>query len=441
MVKSEVVIRELAGQKRVLRLQGAGLPKQGANWGGHQRLATTWYPGNTANANQQVLGAVEIPTNWAGVWNTTRLYRSPCIFEPKPGQQIRLVFADGLREVLEDMVRGGTLLQVLWINSEAATFGGRSIQRIGRAADWNFVYARMDDIDWTITWEWTGRGLGQQRVTQFREDPTNSTSMALMSAITLAVDDAVNKTKIQLSKRTIPKSATKFSLEQLGAILDAPNKLMKDFSQAMNRISNRVTKLSELIDKVKGLPFELSSQAADIATGAVIAANHFYDSITQTPPELYDAQQHFSALVRTASYTKGGVDSANQVVATSYPIAASIRAQIDTRRASGEGGKALPTGPSIARLNGNRTQVQTYLVKTGDTLIGISQRFYGVPEGAYGIAFSNGLSLKVVTPPVGKVLIIPPLNGGPGSSKQLPIQQAGGQTVLPNGAGQQGGSP
>lgn len=440
-MKSELVIRELAGAKRSVRLIGAGLPKQGAAWGGKQRLVTTWYPGNAASATQQVLGPIEIPSQWSGVWNTTRLYRTPCIFEPRPGSQQRLVFADGLREVVEDMLRAGTLLQVYWINAEAKTFGGRSITRVGRATDWNFSYARMDDIDWSITFEWTGRGLGQQKVTQFRSDGTNQANMALMSAISLAVDEAVNKTKIQLSKRTIPKSANKFSLEQLGQLLDAPSRLMRDFAQAMNRVSNRIGAISELINKTKGLPFSLTNQALDVATTAIQTSNRFYDSITKTPPELFETQQRLATLTRAASYIKGGVDSASMAVARTYPITAEIRAQIDTRRASGADGKAQPLASgAIATLGGQKTQVQVYLVKQGDTLIGISVAAYGVPEGAYGIAFSNGLKLTAM-PPVGKVLIIPPLNAGPGSSAGLPTAPAGGLVTLPGGAGQVPGSP
>lgn len=437
-MKSELVIRELAGQKRAIRLRGAALPKQGAaQWGGKQRLVTTWYPGNGSQATQQVLGPVESQTVLSGVWNTTRLYRLPALFEPTPGSHLPVAFADGLREIVEDFLRGGTLLQVLWINAEAATFGGRSIQRIGRASDWNFNYQRMDDMEWSITFEWTGRGLGQQKVTQFRDDATSSTNIALLQAIIQSVGEATDKTKIQLSKRTIPNSANKFSLEQLGQILDAPGKLMKDFTQSMNRLSNRVKTLGDLINKAKGLPYELATQVIDACTTAVVSANHFRDAITRTPPEKYTTQASLAALTRAAAYTKGGIDAADQVASSMYAQQAAIRARVDVRRTSGPNGKALPpraNTPSV--LNGQKLQVQTYLVRKGDTLASISQKFYGVVEGAYGIAFSNGLSLKTIAPPTGKVLIIPPLSTGPGGSGLPPVAPAPGQVVLPNGVGQ-----
>jgi hypothetical protein len=438
MSRSEIVIRELAGQKRELRLRGPGLPKQGnSNWGGQQRVVTTWYPGNSAQATQQVLGPVESQTTWSGVWNTTRLYRTPCIYSPRPGQEFRMVFADGIREVFEEMLRSGVLLQVFWSSVESKTYGGRVINRIGRAVSWNFSYTRVDDIDWTVTWEWTSRGLNQQKVIALREDDTNQAQMATMAAMSSAVDDAVNKTKIQLSKRTIPNSASKFTLEQLGQILDGPSRLMRDFSQTMNRISNRVKTLGDLINRVRGMPYEIQNQALDVATTAIQAANSFTDSLTRIPPEQADAQQRLVTLTRAVSYMKGGNDSAQAVVATTYPISAGIRAQIEARRATGENGKAMPTGTNVnATNNGQPTQLQVHITKSGETLMSISMIYYGVVEGAYGIAVANGIGLRVVSPPVGRVLIIPPLNVGPSTAAQLPIAPAGGQTVLPNGVGQ-----
>lgn len=436
-MKSELLIRELAGLKREIRLRGAALPRQGAaQWGGKQRLITTWYPGNSAEATQQVLGPIENQSVFSGVWNTTRLTRLPAIYSPTVGTETPVAFADGLREIVETLLRGGTLLQVLWINAEAATFGGRSIQRLGRATDWNFNYTRMDDLDWSITFEWASRGLSQQRVTQFRDDGTNAGKIAYLNNIILSVDESINSTKIQLSKRTIPKSANKFTLEQLGQIADGPGRLMKDFSQSMNRLSNRVKTLGDLINKVKGLPYELATQLIDACTGGIIAANHLRDSITQTPPEKYTTQQSLAALTRAAAYMKGGTDSADAVSSALYEQSATIRASVDVRRTSGPDGKALPPRRNVPSvLNGSRLQVQTYLVRKGDTLASISMKFYGVIEGAYGIAFGNGLPLKTVSPPVGRVLIIPNLSTGPKGSKLPATAPAPGQVVLPGGVG------
>lgn len=442
-MKSEVVIREVAGLKRALRLVGSGLPKQGAAWGGKQRLVTTWYPGNGAQASQQVLGPTENQTPMNGVWRTTQLTRTPAVFEGKPGAETKIAFADSLREIFEDMLRGGALLQVYWINAEAQTFGARSIYRVGRAADWNFAYDRMDDIVWSVTWDWTSRGLNQQKVTEFRDDPTNAQQQAQFQAVATALADAIDGVKLKASKRTVPLSANKFSLEQLGQLLDAPKNLMRDFGQSMNRISNRVNHLSGLINKAKGMPYEVGNQFLDACLTAVQASNGFYDAMTQKPPELLETQSTLASLTRAASYAKGVTDTSAIVASKSNELAQSIRAQIQVRRVSGASGNAFPPpGPATASsLAGDRTQVETHIVKQGETLLSISQKFYGLPEGAYGIAFSNGLSLKEI-PRVGKVLIIPPLNAGP--SKLLvttPVAASGGLTTLPSGNIKLPGSP
>lgn len=405
-------------------------------------MITTWYPGNAAQASQQVLGPVESQTPWTGIWRSTQLTRTPAIFEPNGGTQTKIAFADSLREIFEDLLRSGTLLQVFWINAELSTYGSRSIFRVGRAAEWNFAYDRMDDIVWSVTWDWTSRGLDQQKVTQFRDDATNSTVISQFANVAIALADSVNNVKMKLSKRTVPNSATKFSLDQIGAVLDGPNKLMKDFSQSMNRISNRITAIGDLIAKAKGLPYELASQLLDACTTATIAANNFYDAVTKTPPELLSTRQSLAALTRTSGYIKGSIDGAYNASSSSNVIAQRIQSQITARRVSGAGGNALPP-PGIrtaATLDGTRAQTQTHLVRQGETLISISQLFYGVPEGAYGIAFGNGLSLKEI-PRVGKVLIIPPLNTGPSQNRAFPVPSSGGQVTLPSGVGKLPGSP
>lgn len=435
-MRSELVIRELAGELREVRLLGPGLPKQGqAAWGGSLRAKTTWYPGNDANATQQVMGTTEKQSVLSGEWNSTRLSRTPCIYAPTPGQQVKVAQADVLRELLEAILRGGTLLDVLWINAEAATFGARSIHRTGRAVDWQFTYDRMDDLAWTITFEWTGRGRDQQKVVAFRNDPTSGASIAKMQALGVVVDEAALKSKIQLSRRTVPNSANKFTLEQLGQLLDAPSQLMRSFAQSMNRVSNRVSTLGGLVTRGKGLPAELAGQFLDATTTAIQAAQVFYDSISRSPPENMQTQQTLASMTRAASYFKGGMDAANVVQQQAYTVSAEIRAEIDLRRATGVNGIAMPTGPNAASvLNGNARQIATHVVRAGDTFLSISALYYGTVDGAYGIASCNALSPKSI-PAIGRVLIIPPMSTGVQASGLPPVAAAGGPTNQPGGVG------
>jgi nucleoid-associated protein YgaU len=444
VASSEIIIKELAGRKRTLRLVGAGLPKRGANWPGKQRLVTTWYPGNVAQASQQVIGPIEAQSQWSGEWNTTRLVRSPAIYE-EGGSSTKLAFAHSLALVLEDIFRSGVLLEVTWaVDNENPFVTPQQISRQGRASDWDFAYDRIDDIVWKVTWDWIGRGLGQDRVA-LRNDGAATQSLNSLDLVLLAVDESVNNTQIQLTRRTIPRSANTFSLEQLDAMLDAPSKLMRDFAQSCNRISNRVRTLGDLIGKAANLPFKVTNQAIDIATSAVQSAIKFYDDCTRTPPDYYDTQQRLGSLTRAASYFKGGLDSSMRVAREASNAREQFRATQAQRAGTGLDGKGTknlgPYQKPHKHTGGEQMQTDVYIVRPGDTLIGISQRFYGMPDGAADIAYANNLSLKTATPPVGKVLIIPPYKGigaiQAGKAKP-PIKPASSQNpTLPNGIGQQ----
>ena len=446
MSKSEILIEELAGQKRKLRLRGAGLPKRGANWAGKQRLVTTWYPGNLAQASQQILGPVEPPSSWNGEWNTTRLVRTPALYETTGGVS-QLAFAHAVALAFEDILRMGALLQVTWlVDNENDFILPQQILRQGRASDWNFAYDRIDDIVWTVNWEWTGRGATQERVA-FRSDGATESALNNLDLALIAANEAINNTTIQLSKRTIPQSANKFTLEQLGALLNAPNLLMKDFSQTCNRISNRVKAVGGLITTGANLPFEVTNQALDIATTAVQAANSFYDSCTQTPPDYLDMQQRLASLTRAASYYKTALDTSAEIQKRAADAAIAIQAGSSGgsagahRGGTGANGKGAASRTWLKPKNpsGQKSQMDVYLVMPGDTLIGISVRFYGTPDGAADIAFANNLPLRTAQPPVGRVLIIPPYKGlGDGlAGKRLPgIKPADGENPeLPGGVG------
>lgn len=432
MAKSEIVIEELTGQKRKLHLFGAGLPKRGASWPGKLRLVTTFYPGNIAQGSQQVLGPVEPPSQWQGEWNTTRLARSPAVLESSAGRQ-EIVYADVLREVLEDIFRQGSLLNVLWLVDPERDDGSRARQivRTGRASDWDFAYDRIDDIVWKVSFEWTGRGAAQDKVA-LRSDGASTQSLQALDLCLIAVDEAVNNTKIQSLKRAIPNSANQLSLEQLGQMLDAPTKLMKSFSQSCNAISNRLRKIGDLIGKARNIPYTLLTQQADIALTAVQTASSFYDNCTRTPPDSYDLQQSLSSTVRAASYFKGGLDAANTMTKQSSDMFWAVQRALAKRAGTGEDGK----GEAAASTGQFRTVV--HLVHAGDTLISISRKYYGTPDGVVDIATANGLPIKTTEPTVGRVLIIPTYRGlGSGPSAFLPgIQPASSQNdPLPNGVG------
>ena len=458
MASSFISIHESSGEKRALYLKGAALPKQGAaNWGGKQRVVTTWYPGNAAQASQQILGPVESQTRWSGEWNTNRIIRTPALLSSEAAGALDIFSADDIRTVVEDMLRSGSLLEVMWgydpervgIKSGVAlkSYNPVRIVRHGRAAEWDFQYSTGDDIVWSITWDWQSRGAEQQQVAEFR-DGGSSTKNALnaMLATTEFAGDISQDNIVFSQNRTVPLGANAFSLGQLLAIADGVKRQMRLYSQVMNQLSSRITDIAAIVNTVKSMPIEAVNHALDVANNMVASSNRLYDSVTRTPPELYDAQKKLASLTRAFSFAKTGTDASSQTAATGADSVGTLSAQIQAQQASGEQGNAQAVGVKPLRaVGGTTTQAQVHIARRGETLISISVLYYGTPEGSADIAYANGLSLRTATLPIGRVIIIPPARNYSANvigQPRLPLQPSAAQSATqPNGVGSTTSTP
>lgn len=472
MASSFISITEVSGLRRALYLKGAALPLQGnASWGAKQRVITTWYPGNGAQATQQILGPTESQTQWSGEWNTNRLIVTPAVLsDPGSSQGKRglntlgtgsakdIFVADDIRAVLEDMFRGGSVLEVLWEYdpqrldpltgiSLTGTYQPVRILRTGRATDWNFQYDTGDDIKWSITWDWQSRGAAQQQVVNLR-DGSSSTKNALTAAllITEAAATVPEDNTIFTRRRPVPRGASKFTLGQVQALANQVRTQVRLFSQQMNKISSAIANVTEIINTVKNLPFEIANQAIDLSTNMIAESNRFYDSVSQKPTELYDTEQRYSTFVRAMNFAKGATDISQEVAAQGAESQGVFRAQVQAQRASGEQGNAQPLGIRPGRqVGGTNTQAQAHVVRRGETLISISALYYGTPDGVADIAFANGLSIRTPTLPIGRVLIIPPprnLGGNIVGVPRFPLQPSATlNPTEPNGVGSSPNTP
>ena len=445
---SEIVIQEeLTAQRRALVLRGAGLPLKGANWPGSQRVVTTWYPGNTAQATQHVLGPIEKASQWSGEWNTTRLVSQACLLRAN-GVETEIVIADDLRAIMEDIFRGGALLLVSWTTNPREGFT-RTITREGRCTDWNWAYDTIDDLKWTATFDWVGRGLSQQKT--IGTDP--AANAALLQNLQLAAflfDTAVDQGSGLVSKHfNLPRSADRFTLGQFEALVESPSRLMRQFSQAANLIVSRAKYLGDIIDKARNLPFEIANQAVDVCTNAIASSNAFIDSMSRTPVEELALQQNVAMVTRNASYYGDGVRQAQYVSVEAVRTRAQFRAlSQSTTTATGEAGVGAPPINRTAGVGDVNRPLAVYLVREGDTLFSVSIRFYGSEAGMYAIALANGFRATVTVLPVGRVLYIPSLlavQAGALQPSLVPRPMTAPGTLLPAKAGgltpAQGGGP
>lgn len=400
---STVVIEEIAGARRRLELRGAGLPFRGVGFPVMQKLTTTWYPGNAGEATQHVLGPEDSPTSFEGEWNTTRLIRTPALFSENGNEPVQIVRAATLVTILDAIARSGSLLRVTWAAVGAIGIERSRIMREGRIREFDPVFDRVDDVRWSVEFEWTGRGARQARV-KVRSDDLQANTSALINAANEA-QAAIEAAELVTAARdrAARKQASRFTLGQLEALAEGPNDLMRQFAQFANNVTNRVRRLGDLVIKVRSLPLQLAEQAIDVASNAVAVANQFVDQITRQPPELASTKNKVSAMTRSTSYFNGGAETAQDVANRAAEYRRSVR-----RRRSALGTQTS-AGRNRLRAAEPRDILTVHIAREGDTFIGLSNRYYGTPDKGAEIAVANGLPAYQTEPDRGEVIVIPTL--------------------------------
>lgn len=413
---STIVIEELTGDKRKVGLIGAALPFQGAAWGSQMRLSTKWYVGNNAEATQQVLGPIELPSEWEGEWNTTRMIVDPSWFTSAAGApQQAIVRASTMREILDVLFNAGTRLRVTW--STGSDDDARSIMREGRAAEWTFKHIRMDDIQWQIKFEWISRGRVMQRAIALRGEDVDAAVRDAKAKFADAVSKALSdQASAKQSKRAQNPPATTFTLGDIEAFANGPMKMLQSFTRFGDAITNRLKHIGDLALKMRGLTAELAGECVDTATNAVAVCTQFCDAISQPAPETLALQNKVSNLLQTTSYFGSAEDNVNEATDSAVVLLERSR----------DRGASRPTGSGRTKSSAAPADIiGVWIARKGDTYASISLMFYQTPDYGYAIAKVNknslppvvpvggGLKRKpvafAVAPPVGAVLIIPNL--------------------------------
>lgn len=400
MGASVVIIKERTGRQRLVELTGGALPLQGANWDGAQLLVTNWNPGNR-EATQHVLGPQELPSSWDFSLHTTVINRTPVhVTDNQRRTNFNLVRAESVARLLEDIFRGGALLEVNWISSASDIAGLPSTRqtRLGRASTWNFNYARPDDIEGSIIFEWIGRGDTQPKASDLRGEDLLAVSREAINRANAAAN-AVARAVIQSSNRNQPLSATTFTLGDLEAIAEGPKNLVDSFARAANSVSNRVQRLGNIINTVKETPAAIAARAVDVANNGVSVANQFVDQLTREGPETQSLRGKVSNLTKNASYFSNIQDESGFMADVFERMAESARQRQSSIFASA----------GSSRQQG-RTRVddvfKVHVPREGDTMISISIQYYGTPDLGDEIAVANGLPAMTIVPP--KIPIIIP---------------------------------
>lgn len=409
MPASVVVIEERTGRGRTIELRGPGLPKQGAAWESELRLVTTWYPGNPFEATQQVMSDQELPSDWEGVWNTTRMIVCPSLFQDGPGaSQQTITRASTLREVVDDVLRSGALLRVTWASDD-----GRKIVREGRASTRRFSHVRMDDINWAITFVWTGRGDSATRVLDFAAENLEATERALSASLNDLAGQIELASVVSANPR-VPLSTTSLRLGDLESFARTPQTLLAGYLRAVTSVASRVKQIAEVTSTVANTPSDLQSQLTDAAKDASAAVRQFVDAAGRFPPEVVTDYPASPAAVALGVVFFGGVVGKSNAVARA---ADQVLQAAKRRQAAGQ-----PLNARVDR-SGPADAVQVVRTREGDTFAGLSVRFYGTPDRAAQIATANNYPGYQVSPGPGQVILVPVLTNPSDSGKANPTQR------------------
>lgn len=396
MAASVVIIEERTGKKRRVELVGGGLPLQGANWSGMQLLVTSWNPGNP-EATQHVLGPQEVPSDWDFTWNTTRLLRSPITVLNEDGQELTIARADVLVGFLDSIFRGGALLKVTWISNAANQSQGSPRQsRVGRAASWDFAYDRPDDINATVSFDWIGRGEDQPKSSDVRGEDLIATTQAAINAANAASEAFARE--LREAFRPIAPRPTTFTLGQIEAIANGPREFVDTFARRANAISNRLKKLGDIILTVREIPAAILGRLVDIANNGVSVANTFIDEISREGPETQSTRNKVSILTRNATALGRTLDQASRMAELMEKVAEAARRRQSSLRSSAGSSRRqdkFRSGESF----------KVHVPRQGETLLTISQRYYGTPDLADELAVANGLPSYTITPPRAPIIV------------------------------------
>jgi hypothetical protein len=390
---SKVTIEEQAGKKRKLELVGPGQPFRGAPWGVEQRMVTDAVPGNADDAIQQVLGPIDTPSTWEGMWRTTRLAARPALYSENGGAPQKVALAFTLWTIVDDMTRAGQLCRVVW------AVGTKKVERLGRIATFTPQPDLITDVAWSLEWQWVGRGPARQSVAKFRSD----SKAALAKSVQLELGQLtaeIEAAKIVTKSQDLPGTADSFSLGDLEALLEAPKDLLAAFTTPIKQLAGRIEQVGKLIEQAERLPADLASQAVDAATAVVNACASFDQAVSVRGPEVYtsfDTSSSVRNLLQAQKYF-GDAQSRSE---SAMQLAAELR--LAAKKAAKQGpGQEGPSGSAMPDV------LAVVFAKQGDTFAGLSARFYeGNPDYGPAIAKANKFAAYAIAPLPGTILVIP----------------------------------
>jgi hypothetical protein len=391
--RSTLVIEELTGRRRKLDLRGGGLPAKGASFASGMRLATSFLPGNGVEATQQVLGPREGEPEWEGSWSTPVLASEPSFYSEVGGNEQRVARAKTLVEIVESITASGALLRITWSQDGDLTW-----VRQGRIEEFDPQPRTRDDVDWSIKWQWTGRGGSTKRVISLKKDGQLATHKKIENELNKLTAE-LNAASLFSSNRDILASASSFSLGDLEAFVEGIKDFTGQFANLATQIGSRIRQIGDLIQSVEELPADVAQQFVDAAASVVSSCAEFSDSVSRQGPEVYarfDQSASVKTLVNASTYLSSVKAAADEVVRMAAEARAALIKKSGIQPGSpGTQGKPVPDAVTFV------------IARQGDTFASIAKRKLGDPSLGPAVARATGYSWLDVAPRVGEVVVVP----------------------------------
>lgn len=389
---SSIVIEELTGRRRRLTLLGGGLPKHGSEFPSSLNVVTKWLPG-ASEATQQVIGPQDGSPDWEGYWDTAILAGLPCGFQDGAGAAAqRIARAQSLVTIVESMMQGGQKLRVRWAQDD-----DHSILREGRIVEFKPTYRTKDEVNWSLSWAWTGRGGSAKRVVSLKKDAQLAKHKQIETELTKLRGELTASSILSFNK-DIFGSASFFSLGKVEGLLDRVRNFTGGFAKAIERLGSTIKQIGDLAQSVEELPADIAQQFVDAAATVMSDCAAFSDAVTRQGPETY-ARFDQSASVSTILHAAKSLSDAK--AASDAVVLACVEARATLLKKGGqspEGGAQGKPEPSLAAV---------VIARQGDTFASLAKRYLGDPSFGPAVAKASGYNWLDLTPKVGDVVLIP----------------------------------
>ncbi len=362
MSASEIVIEEISGSTRArIVLRGRALPYRGIGTGGEQRIVKTWYQGNP-KATQQILGETLDDTTLEGMWKSKFIKLSAN--DASADVEIQgIPEADGLDGSGINIYPSAIVVKAferLRARGKELRFSWGDITRYGLLKTVDPVWDRIEDVKWTLVFDWNGKVEQVRRPGRIGRGEAQSDSLD-----TLLV--GADNTLVSMPQRTIPAATRTSIFAQMARIREG----MLEFLGYTRQAANAASLPARVVQGA-------ASTVSDIQTDATILSSQ----MMSIPYETFTATDAVIDVVRAEDFRR------------------TMGLQVDVMTA-----RTIEERNKLQAISFQPNDSIAIRMPANASLHDISLKYYGTEDDWTVIAAANGFNSSEV--PTGALVLIP----------------------------------